>query len=76
MALGEITSASLTRAYLDRIAAVDRGDPDLRRIALLRMEGHSVEDVAGAVGCAPRSVKRKLQLIRSIWEREADDVSP
>lgn len=48
-------------------------DPDLKRVALLRMDGHSVEEVAVAIGCAPRSVKRKLQLIRSIWEREAAD---
>ena len=47
------------------------GDAELRRVALLRMDGHSVEEVAASVGCAPRSVKRKLQLIRSIWEREA-----
>jgi DNA-directed RNA polymerase specialized sigma24 family protein len=47
------------------------GDADLRRVALLRMDGHSVEEVAAATGFAPRSVKRKLQLIRSIWEREA-----
>jgi DNA-directed RNA polymerase specialized sigma24 family protein len=56
----------------DRLVAV-LGSPDLKRVALLRMEGHSVEAVAGAVGCAPRSVKRKLRLIRSIWEREAGD---
>ena len=49
------------------------GDPELRRVALLRMDGHSVEEVAAKVGCAPRSVKRKLQLIRGIWEREAGD---
>ena len=49
------------------------GDPELERVALLRMDGHSVEEVAAAVGCAPRSVKRKLQLIRTIWEREAGD---
>lgn len=48
-------------------------DPELRQVALLRMEGHSVEDVASAIGCAPRSVKRKLQLIRVIWEREGAD---
>jgi DNA-directed RNA polymerase specialized sigma24 family protein len=52
------------------------GDADLRRVALLRMEGHSVEEVAAAVGVAPRSVKRKLQLIRGIWEREAGDGGP
>jgi DNA-directed RNA polymerase specialized sigma24 family protein len=48
------------------------GDADLKRVALLRVDGHSVEDIARELGCAPRSVKRKLQLIRSIWEREAD----
>jgi DNA-directed RNA polymerase specialized sigma24 family protein len=58
----------------DRLLAA-LGDPDLRRVALLRMDGHSVEEVADQVGCAPRSVKRKLQLIRAIWEREAQDES-
>jgi DNA-directed RNA polymerase specialized sigma24 family protein len=47
--------------------------PELRQVALLRMDGHSVNEVAEKVGCAPRSVKRKLQLIRAIWEREAGD---
>jgi DNA-directed RNA polymerase specialized sigma24 family protein len=51
------------------------GDPDLRRVALLRMDGYSVEEVAARVGCAPRSVKRKLQLIRSILTREVGDES-
>lgn len=49
------------------------GDAELRQVALLRMDGHSVEEVAHRCGCAPRSVKRKMQLIRSIWEREVDD---
>ena len=48
-------------------------DPDLRRVAVLRMDGHGVDEIAAQVGCAPRSVKRKLQLIRGIWEREAGD---
>ena len=47
--------------------------PDLQQVALLRMDGFSVDEVAAKVGCAPRSVKRKLQLIRGIWKREADD---
>jgi DNA-directed RNA polymerase specialized sigma24 family protein len=51
------------------------GDPELRRVAVLRMDGHSVEEVAAAVGCAPRSVKRKLALIRAVWEREAGDAA-
>jgi DNA-directed RNA polymerase specialized sigma24 family protein len=56
----------------DRLLAA-LGDPELKRVALLRMDGHSVEEVAEQVGCAPRSVKRKLQLIRQIWEGEAGD---
>ena len=49
------------------------GDPDLRQVALLRMDGYSVEEVAVCAGCAPRSVKRKLQLIRTLWQREVGD---
>lgn len=49
------------------------GDPELKRVAMLRMEGYSVEQIAEAIGCAPRSVKRKLQLIRSIWDQESAD---
>jgi DNA-directed RNA polymerase specialized sigma24 family protein len=56
----------------DRLLAA-LGDPELRRVAVLRMDGYSVDEVAARVGCAPRSVKRKLQLIRAIWEREAGD---
>jgi DNA-directed RNA polymerase specialized sigma24 family protein len=48
-------------------------DPDLRRVAVLRMDGHGVDEIAAQIGCAPRSVKRKLQLIRGIWAREAGD---
>jgi DNA-directed RNA polymerase specialized sigma24 family protein len=58
----------------DRLLAA-LGDADLRQVALFRMDGFSVEDVATKIGCAPRSVKRKLQLIRSIWEREACDAA-
>jgi RNA polymerase sigma factor (sigma-70 family) len=53
------------RRLLDRL-----GDPDLQTVALLRMEGHSVAEVAAQLGCAPRSVKRKLALIRTVWEKE------
>ena len=46
------------------------GDKELEVVALLRMEGYSVEEVCTKLGCAPRSVKRKLALIRTIWEKE------
>jgi DNA-directed RNA polymerase specialized sigma24 family protein len=46
------------------------GDRGLEAVALLRMEGYTVEEVAERLGCAPRSIKRKLALIRTIWEKE------
>jgi DNA-directed RNA polymerase specialized sigma24 family protein len=46
------------------------GDKELEAVALLRMEGYTVEEVTEKLGCAPRSVKRKLALIRTIWEKE------
>ena len=45
---------------------------DLREVALLRMQGESVEEIAARLGYVSRSVKRKLELIRELWERELD----
>ena len=45
---------------------------DLREVALLRMQGESVEEIAARLGYVSRSIKRKLELIRELWERELD----
>jgi DNA-directed RNA polymerase specialized sigma24 family protein len=45
-------------------------DPDLEKVALLKMEGYTLQDIAARLGCVPRTVQRRLQLIRHIWERE------
>jgi DNA-directed RNA polymerase specialized sigma24 family protein len=47
------------------------GDPQLKAIALWRMDGFGVDEIAGRLDCAPRTVKRKLQLIRDLWDDEA-----
>ncbi len=39
----------------------------LQTIALLRIEGYSVDEISHRVGCAKRSVERRLNLIRTIW---------
>jgi DNA-directed RNA polymerase specialized sigma24 family protein len=48
------------------------GDPQLEAIARWRMEGYTVEEIAAKVGYTERSVKRKLRLIRNLWEREGN----
>jgi RNA polymerase sigma factor (sigma-70 family) len=47
------------------------GDAELRTIALGKMEGLTTEEIAGQQNCAPRTVERKLRLIRTLWEKES-----
>lgn len=45
-------------------------DDQLRQVATLRIEGYAIDEIAERVGIAPRSVKRKLNLIRNTWANE------
>jgi DNA-directed RNA polymerase specialized sigma24 family protein len=45
-------------------------DGELKSVALLKMEGYTVDEIAEKLGYVPRSIKRKLQVIRNAWERE------
>jgi DNA-directed RNA polymerase specialized sigma24 family protein len=46
------------------------GDADLRAVALLKLEGYTHEEIADQLGCALRTVERKLRRIRDCWEKE------
>jgi DNA-directed RNA polymerase specialized sigma24 family protein len=46
------------------------GDDSLKTIVILRMEGWSMAEVADQVNCSVRSVRRKLLLVKHIWQRE------
>jgi RNA polymerase sigma factor (sigma-70 family) len=46
-------------------------DETLRQIALRKLEGHTNEEIAAELGTSARTVDRKLNLIRKIWEEEA-----
>jgi DNA-directed RNA polymerase specialized sigma24 family protein len=54
--------ADETAHLLDRL-----GDANLRQIALWRMEGYTRDEIASRLGCARRTVARRLDLIRAIW---------
>ena len=45
-------------------------DDRLRRIAVQRIEGYTIPEIAKDLGLSQRSVERKLQLIRSTWAQE------
>ena len=50
-------------------------DPQLRRIALLKMEGNSDREVGEALGLGLRTVERKLAVIRAVWSDGAPDAT-
>ena len=45
-------------------------DDTPRRVALLRIEGYSDEEVARLLGCSLRSAARKVELVRRTWTDE------
>jgi DNA-directed RNA polymerase specialized sigma24 family protein len=45
-------------------------DPDLQQIAIWKMEGRTNKEIAGRLGCVTRTVERRLDLIRNLWESE------
>jgi DNA-directed RNA polymerase specialized sigma24 family protein len=46
------------------------GDGKLRRIAVMRMDGLSNDEIAQHLGCASRTVRRKIDRIRDAWLTE------
>lgn len=49
-------------------------DDKLRKIAVSRLEGYTVGEIAGDLAVSTRSIERKLQLIRSTWSEELASV--
>jgi DNA-directed RNA polymerase specialized sigma24 family protein len=47
-------------------------DDTLRRLVLLKLEGYANEEIAQRLGCALRTVERKLGLVRGRWENEVN----
>lgn len=75
-ALEEIISREPTPEFAAQVAEACQmllnrlGDPALRSIAVWKMEGYSTEQIASRLDCVPRTVERKLRLIRGCWMQE------
>ena len=48
-------------------------DPALQKIALWRMDGLSNGEIAQKIGCVVRTIERKIERIRLIWEEIGDE---
>lgn len=66
-------AAQVAEEYERLLRALDDEDPELRSLAVGRMEGCSIEELVVRLDrkYKPRSIKRKLKLIRDIWEEKA-----
>ncbi|GAC1475355.1 MAG: ECF-type sigma factor [Isosphaeraceae bacterium] len=58
-------AAEECRRLLDLLDGVE-----LRQVALDRMEGYTNDEIAQRLGCARRTVARRVDLIRKTWEAE------
>jgi DNA-directed RNA polymerase specialized sigma24 family protein len=47
-------------------------DPEMRSIALWKMEGYTNEEIAATLGCVSRTIERKLGRIRTIWNHASN----
>ena len=47
-------------------------DPELRQMALAKMEGLTNEEIASQFDCSLRTVERRLHLIRKTWQQESE----
>jgi RNA polymerase sigma factor (sigma-70 family) len=45
-------------------------EPQLRQIALLKVEGYTNEEIARQLDCVPRTIERKVSRIRLLWRHE------
>ncbi|KLU01651.1 MULTISPECIES: ECF-type sigma factor [Rhodopirellula] len=52
----------------------DLPDEQLREIAVMRMDGFLVDEIATKLGVSKRAVERRLQLIRKTWTEAAESV--
>jgi RNA polymerase sigma factor (sigma-70 family) len=51
-------------------------EPELRKIALWKVEGYTNAEIAAKLDCVPRTVERKVSRIRLLWQHELKDRQP
>ena len=67
----EPTPADVVRFTDDLERLLNRlEDSALKTVAVRRLEGYGIEEIATELGASTRTVERKLRLIRAIWEQE------
>jgi RNA polymerase sigma factor (sigma-70 family) len=66
-----VATADECRRLLDLL-----DEPELRQVALWKVEGYTNEEIAARLDCVPRTVERKVRRIRLLWKHELKDLEP
>ncbi len=61
-------AAQVAESYQHLLSKLE--DVVLRAVAVYKIEGYTHEEIAGKLGCVPRTVERKLRVIRKLWIHE------
>ncbi len=67
-----LTSRILAEEYERLLDALD--DDQLRLIAVYRMDGYTVDQIAERLGCSVRLIFLRLKIIRSKWRRQKREI--
>lgn len=79
--LDEVTAKDVSPAFAAEVAdecerlLASLDSDDLRQVAILKMEGFTNAEIAERLDCAPRTVDRRLQLIRDLWADKLNEAS-
>lgn len=46
------------------------GDEMLRNLAILKLQGYTIDELAAQTGCTKRAVQRRLEIIRTTWREQ------
>lgn len=69
-------AASAAEEAAALLARLPDDDLELRRIAVMKLEGFSNAEIGSVCRCSPRTVERRLCLIRKTWERPNGPPTP
>jgi DNA-directed RNA polymerase specialized sigma24 family protein len=69
-------AAQVADQFAHLLGALADDELQLRRIALLKLEGHENEAIAASCGCGLRTVERRVCLIRKTWEELSSEALP
>ena len=66
-------AAALNKALEERLRTLP--ERDLRRVALMKLEGYTNQEIAESLKRSMRGVERKLGIIRRRWEAAVEDLA-